>query len=121
MNDEALPTYRMVLTNFDTGLSWLEETFGQKSRPTIGWQIDPFGQSQVTASILKAHGHDGLITNRVSKTVKDQMKDQYGYTFEWCGHDIKPEEPTCMVTHYLEHFYVLPVVRMDQAFLTTQT
>ncbi len=71
-------------------------------------------------AVLNKLGHDGLLTNRVSKTIKEQMRDTYGYTFEWCGHDARPDDKTCMLTHYLEYFYVMPVIRMDQGFLGQQ-
>jgi hypothetical protein len=41
MNDETLTEFKNVLLNMETGLKWLNETFGRV--PKIGWQIDPFG------------------------------------------------------------------------------
>jgi len=58
--------------NFDTGLSFLRDLF--EVRPNIGWQVDPFGQSKVHVSILNKLGYDGLISNRVSNTIKGEMK-----------------------------------------------
>jgi hypothetical protein len=71
----------------------------------------------VHVSVLSKLGYDGLISNRVSKTVKEEMKTKYGYTFEWQGHDVNWDLPTSIIAHYLEYFYVLPVVRMDDGFI----
>ena len=101
-----------MLMNFDVGLSFLYDEFGY--RPSIGWQIDPFGQSKVHAAILAKLGYDGLITNRVSNSVKEQMKNRYGYTFEWHGHDVFWNSSTKILCHYLESFYTVPTVRLDQ-------
>jgi alpha-mannosidase len=111
MNDEALPSYSQILMNFDVGLSYLDDLFGV--RPNIGWQVDPFGQSKVHVSILSKLGHDGLISNRISKTIKNELRRNYGYSFEWKGHDVSWNDKTSVVAHYLEYFYVLPQVRMD--------
>ena len=37
MHDETLPDYRNELLQMETGLRWLNETFGV--RPRVGWQI----------------------------------------------------------------------------------
>ena len=117
MNDEALPSYSQILMNFDTGLTYLDELFGV--RPNIGWQVDPFGQSKVHVSILSKLGYDGLISNRVSNTIKGEMRNKYGYSFEWKGHDVSWDKKTSTIAHYLEYFYVLPVLRMDSGFIWT--
>ena len=58
-----------------------------------------------------------MIFNRIPTPVKDQMEEKYGYTVDIKGHNVNPNKDTRLTCHYLEHFYVLPVIRMDQAFI----
>ena len=81
----------------------LKNEFGIK--PTIGWQIDPFGQSKVEVSVLIAMGYDGLISNRIPSIIKDQMASDYGFTLSWNAYDISWEKDVGLPTHYLEHFF----------------
>lgn len=39
--------------------------FGECGRPRVGWQIDPFGHSRETASIMAGLGFDGLFLGRI--------------------------------------------------------
>ena len=43
----------------------LNETFGHCGRPKIGWQIDPFGHSKESASLMARFGFDGLFFGRL--------------------------------------------------------
>lgn len=45
------------------------------------------------------------------------MKNQYGYTFEWHGHDVNWNESSKILCHYLESFYTVPTVRLDNQFV----
>ena len=48
MNDEATPYYEDIIDQMTLGHKFLLETFNVK--PTVGWQIDPFGHSSTQAS-----------------------------------------------------------------------
>ena len=43
----------------ETGINWLEKTFGQ--RPRVGWQIDPFGHSALSPYIYSELGFDAIV------------------------------------------------------------
>lgn len=43
----------------------LNDSFGACGRPKVGWQIDPFGHSRETASIMARLGFDGLFLGRI--------------------------------------------------------
>ncbi|OQV16531.1 Lysosomal alpha-mannosidase [Hypsibius exemplaris] len=65
MNDEATTHYSSIIENFAWGLRRLNDNFGTCGRPTVGWQIDPFGHSREHATILSQMGFDGLFLGRV--------------------------------------------------------
>ena len=50
------------------GHAWLFETFGV--RPTVGWQLDPFGHSAASAALLGRMGLDSLVINRINYNLK---------------------------------------------------
>ncbi len=52
MNDEATAHYNAIIDQMTLGLKFIENNFGPNARPTIGWQIDPFGHSAEQASIF---------------------------------------------------------------------
>ena len=39
-----------------TGMNYVEKEFGKT--PTVGWQIDPFGNNHFTASLYSSLGFD---------------------------------------------------------------
>jgi len=47
-----------------SGLQFIEENFGADARPTIAWQIDPFGHSSVQAALFAQMGFDALFFGR---------------------------------------------------------
>lgn len=52
MNDEATTHYSATIDQMTLGLKFIENNFAPDARPTIGWQIDPFGHSKEQASIM---------------------------------------------------------------------
>ena len=47
------------------GLRFIDETFGPEARPTIAWQIDPFGHSAEQASLFSLMSFDALFFGRI--------------------------------------------------------
>lgn len=118
MNDEALPSYKEVMLQMRLGLDFLQDEFGV--RPNIGWQIDPFGSSTVTISVLHKLGYDGIVGNRMSQTFKNKLAKEDGFNFYWQGHQVSknPEDAT-LFTHILQKHYglQLPNVWNEGLFL----
>ncbi|KAK3861068.1 hypothetical protein Pcinc_032926 [Petrolisthes cinctipes] len=65
MNDEAAAHYNAIIDQMTVGLRKLNETFGDAGKPTIGWQIDPFGHSREQASLFAQMGFNGLFHGRI--------------------------------------------------------
>jgi len=81
MADEACPSEDSFLLNMETGLKWLYETF--KVRPRVAWQIDPFGLSASTPSLLASLGFEALVINRIGTTTESELEKTDDLEFVW--------------------------------------
>jgi len=66
-------------------MEFLAEKF--KLRPHVGWQLDPFGHSAYTPTVLKNFGFDTLFITRVGSMIKENLKKEGHLRFIWRGHD----------------------------------
>ncbi|KAJ8946015.1 hypothetical protein NQ318_023261 [Aromia moschata] len=87
MNDEACVNYQSTINQFTWGLRLLNDTLGECGLPKIGWQIDPFGHSREQASIFKQMGFDAFFFVRLSKSTKDERKENADLEFLWKSSD----------------------------------
>jgi len=86
----------------ETGNKWLNDTFGIK--PKIGWQIDPFGNSAVTPSILASLGYEGIVLSRIGTTLSDEMEKTGTSEFIWTGTPLdNPNDTHNILAHHLVH------------------
>ena len=83
MADEAASHYSAFIDNMSLGLRLLNETFGDCGRPTVAWQIDPFGHSKEAASIFAQLGFDGLFFCRLDYRDKARRKSDQELEMEW--------------------------------------
>lgn len=58
---------------FAEGHSFLYETFGV--RPQFSWQVDPFGASSTTPTLLALAGFNAHIISRIDYNLKEAMQD----------------------------------------------
>ncbi|XP_076058752.1 lysosomal alpha-mannosidase II isoform X1 [Oratosquilla oratoria] len=72
MNDEAAAHYNAIIDQMTLGLRMLNDTFGPEGRPTVAWQIDPFGHSSAQASLFAQMAFDGLFFGRLDFDDKNQ-------------------------------------------------
>ncbi|XP_063885164.1 lysosomal alpha-mannosidase-like isoform X4 [Scylla paramamosain] len=85
MNDEATAHYNAIIDQMTLGLVKLNETFGEAARPTVAWQIDPFGHSREQASIFAQMGFDGLFFGRLDHDDKNHRWDTHTMEMMWQG------------------------------------
>ncbi|XP_016973536.2 lysosomal alpha-mannosidase [Drosophila rhopaloa] len=83
MNDEATVHYQSVIDQFNLGLKYLNDIFGDCGRPTIGWQIDPFGHSREMASIFAQMGYNGEFFARMDYVDKKKRLEDQGMEMIW--------------------------------------
>ena len=69
MHDEACPIYEDMINNMMHGQQWLLEEFGVK--PTIGWQIDPFGHSNTNGRLFSEMGFNAMFFGRADSMETD--------------------------------------------------
>ena len=109
MNDESLTVYKNAFLNIQTGIDWIEETFNV--RPKIGWQIDPFGNSAVTPSMLSILGYEGIVLSRIGTTNDEVLEKSENSEFIWEGADIddKSDGQPILAHHLVRSKYQAPV------------
>jgi len=73
------------MENIESGLRFLAANFNV--RPHVGWQLDPFGYSAYTPTLLANYGFDTLFITRVGTTIKDNLREHGHLRFIWRGHD----------------------------------
>ncbi|KAH8283706.1 hypothetical protein KR018_012605, partial [Drosophila ironensis] len=83
MNDEAAVNYQSVIDQFALGLKFLDDTFGVCGRPTVGWQIDPFGHSREQASLYAQMGYDGEFFSRMDHNDKGRRMNDKALEMIW--------------------------------------
>lgn len=74
-----------MVENIEAGQRFISQEFGQRAH--IGWQLDPFGHSAYTPSVLKRYGFDSLFITRVGTMIKDNLRSEGHLKFIWRGHD----------------------------------
>ena len=97
-NDEACPLAKEIYTNYEEGMRFLTEEFG--IRPTILWQLDPFGHSSATPEILKSIGINQIVLNRMSDAYKNNLIKNQDLSFIWTGDGDEEIKATVLHSHY---------------------
>lgn len=83
-NDEALSDLKSLIIMYDSGLQFLYSEFDEYL-PTVAFSIDAFGHSSLTPYLLEAMGYEGILINRFSSKLKEDMNRNQKMIFKWEG------------------------------------
>ena len=109
MHDEAITTHAAQLRQMQAGhVEVLKRFFGDTFRANHGWQIDPFGQSALTPSLMALAGMESWVTNRVGDSRKEDMKKTKSLQFVWHGNSELSPFDSEVLTHVLDAHYECP-------------
>ena len=84
MHDEATTHYIDMIDQTTLGHTYIREQFGEAAKPTIGWQLDPFGHSATQAALLSAEvGFEALFFGRIDYQDHDLRVASKDLQFVW--------------------------------------
>ena len=104
-NDEALPDFELVIRQMETGFDYLKQELGV-NKVKIGWQLDPFGHSSLTASLWEKMGFDVMVVARIDEFLKDKLEKAGDLEFIWKGEGLGAKKG--IFTHVLNQHYSFP-------------
>ncbi len=106
MADEASPYYEDFINNILVGNMFLEKEVGFK--PTIGWQIDPFGHQSATAAIFADMKFDAWFFSRMDYQDKQKRLEEKSLEFLWRPLSANRGNSTEIFTHMTYNHYSAP-------------
>lgn len=106
MHDEACPIYEDMIDNMMIGHDFVLKEFGVK--PSIGWQIDPFGHSNTNARIFAEMGFDAWFYARLDYGDKRRRTADNELEFVWMPNAQSLGKDVNIFTHVLWNHYEAP-------------
>jgi len=86
--------------------------------PRIGWQLDPFGHSAVTAFLLAEMGMQAVFFARINKQKFEELQDASDLEFIWAPHFAKENEQAGEIfAHVLHDHYNPPYFISNGAYM----
>ena len=118
MEDEACTTYSANIDQMTEGHQFIISLFGEDAAPTIGWQVDPFGHSNVVHEQFGLMGFNATVLDRIQYLLKNDLIANQTMEFVW---ETNPNlgESSNIFTHVLDgNMYCTPVngLEWDDAF-----
>eukprot|EP00934_Nitzschia_sp_Nitz4_P006045 Nitzschia sp. Nitz4//scaffold24_size164493//109468//113379//NITZ4_002339-RA/size164493-snap-gene-0.16-mRNA-1//-1//CDS//3329544147//6035//frame0 len=81
--DEANTQLYAMEIQLQEGHDFIRNTFGEEYIPKYGWSIDPFGYSPTMAYLLKKHGFQAMLIQRVHYRIKKELAQSKSLEFMW--------------------------------------
>lgn len=106
-HDEAVTPVHLAAANFDAGADALRAVVGDAGwRPTVAWQIDPFGHAASTPTLLAHLGYTHIVVNRVPRGVRREAVRRREREFVWTRGGTRSGGK--VVAHLLRRHYNVP-------------
>ncbi|CDW74179.1 alpha-mannosidase [Stylonychia lemnae] len=86
-HDESLSDYKSIIMMFDSGLQFINETFGVL--PKLITSIDAYGHSSISPYLYHYLGYEGIVVNRMPNEMSQEFKAQKKFFFTWEGDNDK--------------------------------
>ena len=106
MSDEATVHYEDFINNLKEGNEWLYEELGY--RPTVGWQIDPFGHHSATAALFADMNFDAIFFARMDYQDKIKRMNESALEFLWRPFSETRGNDTEILAHMMYSHYSAP-------------
>ena len=94
-HDEANVPAHLAAAQTDEGIRSLRDILAPDRpawRPTVAWQIDPFGHSAATPALLDHLGFRAVVVNRVSRAHRDDIVAHRARHFTWTSTETETNE-----------------------------
>lgn len=105
-HDEAVTPVHLAAAQFDAGAAALRAVVGDDDwRPTVAWQIDPFGHAASTPAVLAHLGYKHVVVNRVPRGARREAVRRRGREFVWTRAGSSRGQ---VVAHMLRRHYNVP-------------
>ena len=106
-HDEAVTPVHLAAANFDAGADALRAVIGDADwRPTVAWQIDPFGHAASTPTLLAHLGYTHIVVNRVPRGARREAVRRREREFVWTRGGTRSGGK--VVAHLLRRHYNVP-------------
>ena len=105
-HDEAVTPVHLAAAQFDAGAAALRAVVGDDDwRPTVAWQIDPFGHAASTPAVLAHLGYRYAVVNRVPRGARREAVRRREREFVWTRAGSSRGK---VVAHLLRRHYNVP-------------
>ena len=83
MEDEGCTTYSANIDQMTEGHQLIVSLFGEAAGPKYGWQIDPFGHSNVVHEQFHWMGFNATVLDRIQSGLKQSLINNKSMEMLW--------------------------------------
>ncbi|OMJ80769.1 hypothetical protein SteCoe_18876 [Stentor coeruleus] len=104
-HDEATVDFEMAIRQTEAGFEYISRELGINN-VKIGWQLDPFGHSSLTAALFDKMGLEVLVFSRIEDSYRLQLQNSSNMEFIWKPQGLGSKKG--VFTHVLNDHYYSP-------------